>query len=212
MILRDNIVRHIARQSYDVFKLGECNPTAIRLGDYSIALLIDAPESRKTLEFNINGLINHLKKRPYKFGENKFKFTISLGVVHLLGLGDSADTILNYAKAACEVAAEAEDNAYHIHEFDIKPESGSSAITEIQSDSGFDIDLIPEPVSVPSPSPVSVSNASITSVTPDIHPIQTNKPTEQVVAHKDLGRLELKKWSLLLTKTSPKTLQCLQQI
>ncbi len=116
VILRDNIIRHIAKQSYEVFKLGECNPTAIRIGDYSIALLIDAPESRRTLEFNINGLINHLKKRPYKFGDNKFQVTVSIGVVALPGLGQSADTILQYAKSACKIAAEAEDNAYHIYD------------------------------------------------------------------------------------------------
>lgn len=127
VILRDNIVRHIARQSYEVFKLGECNPTAIRIGDYSIALLIDAPESRKTLEFNINGLINHLKKRPYKFADSKFRVTVSIGVVALPGLGQSADTILQYAKSACKIAAAAEDNAYHIYE-----ESGNTDLQHLK--------------------------------------------------------------------------------
>jgi FixJ family two-component response regulator len=69
VILRDNIVRHIAKESFEIFNLGECNPSVTRLSDAAIALLIDMPDSRKTLEFNMQGLLNHLSKRPYKFKE-----------------------------------------------------------------------------------------------------------------------------------------------
>jgi len=118
IILRDNIIRHIAKHTYEIFKLGECHPNITRHGDYSIALLIDATDSRKTLEFNINGMINHLKKRPYKFSDKKFQYTVSIGVVLLPGQGQSADTIIEYARTACSVAARIEDNSFHIYDKD----------------------------------------------------------------------------------------------
>jgi len=121
IILRDNIIRHIARQAYEVFKLGKCDPTVSRHGDYSIALLINSPESRKTLEFNLTGLINHLEKRPYKFGDKQFRFTVRVGAVVLPGNGESADTILQYARAACEAAALAADHSYYIHAGETNP-------------------------------------------------------------------------------------------
>lgn len=121
MILRDNIIRHIARQAYEVFKLGKCNPIVTRLGDYSIALLIDSPDTRKTLEFNLTGLINHLEIRPYKFGDQSFRFTVSVGVVVLQGLGESAETLLHIAKTACETAALGTDYSYYIHNGESNP-------------------------------------------------------------------------------------------
>jgi len=114
MILRDNIVRHIARQSYEVFRLGDCNPIVTRLGDYSIALLIDAPDSRKTLEFNLNGLLTHLNKRPYKFGDQLHHFTVSIGALALPGQGQSAEVIIKYARAACKSATQAGKSSFYI--------------------------------------------------------------------------------------------------
>ncbi len=114
MILRDNMIRHIARQSYEVFRLGDCNPIVTRLGDYSIALLIDAPDSRKTLEFNLNGLITHLDKRPYKFGDKLYHFTVSIGALALPGQGQSAEVIIKYARAACKSATQAGKSSFYI--------------------------------------------------------------------------------------------------
>ena len=113
-IFRDNVVRHIAKHSYDIFKLGECDPSITRIGDASIALLIDAPDSRATLEFNVNGLIKHLEKRPYKFEDQKARFTVSVGVYEQTGEIESADITLDRVKSACEIAARDPDSSFHI--------------------------------------------------------------------------------------------------
>ena len=111
----DNIIRHIAKHSFEVFKNGECDPNITKLSNNQIALLIDSPVSTKTLEFNIGGLIKHLSKRPYKYEEKKFRFTVSIGVVHLPEEGSNVDTIMQYARSACEIATQSEGNSYHVN-------------------------------------------------------------------------------------------------
>ena len=114
-IMLDNIIRHIAKHSFEVFKNGECDPNITKLSNNQIALLIDSPVSTKTLEFNIGGLIKHLSKRPYKYEEKKFRFTVSIGVVHLPEEGSNVDTIMQYARSACEIATQSEGNSYHVN-------------------------------------------------------------------------------------------------
>ncbi len=116
VILRDNIVRHIAKQSFEIFNLGECNPSITRLGDTAIALLIDMPDSRKTLESNLNGLINHLKKRPYKFDERKIEYAVNIGVVELHGDGEAKETILERARKLSKQAEQLPGVSYRIYE------------------------------------------------------------------------------------------------
>ncbi len=116
VILRDNIVRHIAKQSYEIFNFGECNPSVTRLGDIAIALLIDMPDSRKTLEFNLNGLLNHLKKHPFKFDGRRIEFNINIGAVELTGDGESKDIVLGRAKSLTREVSEAIDISYKIYD------------------------------------------------------------------------------------------------
>ncbi len=115
VILRDNIVRHIAKQSFEIFSLGECNPSITRLGDTAIALLIDMPDSLKTLEFNLNGLLNHLKKRPFKFDDREINFAVNIGVVELYGDGEPKEIILKRARAMCQQAAESGEVSFKIY-------------------------------------------------------------------------------------------------
>ncbi len=115
VILRDNIVRHVARQSFEVFDIGGCNPHITRLSDVAVALLIDAPESLKTLEFNLNGLCNHLHKRPYRFDERKMRFTVSMGVVPVPASGRSAEALIKQAREACAEAATQAGNSFYIY-------------------------------------------------------------------------------------------------
>lgn len=121
IILRDNVVRHIAKQSYDVFLSGGCNPNVTRLSDHAVALLIDDPGSTKTLAFNIKGLCTHLKKHPYRFEDKKFRFTVSIGVVSVPREGASAETLIQRARAACDVAGAESGNSFHIVEPEAAP-------------------------------------------------------------------------------------------
>jgi EAL domain-containing protein (putative c-di-GMP-specific phosphodiesterase class I)/GGDEF domain-containing protein len=119
-ILRDNIVRHVAHRSFEVFQVGECHPHITRLGDAAVALLIDKPGSAKTLEFNMEGLCAHLKKRPYKFDDKKFRFTVSIGVVEVPRSRRSAERLIEQARRAVEIAGRARDrNSFHIFQPDV---------------------------------------------------------------------------------------------
>lgn len=111
VIVRDNAVRHIAKQSFEVFQLGECNPSITRLSDHSIAMLIDEPDSRKTLEFNLDGLCKHLSKRPYKFDGKKFRYTVSIGVVPLSAESNAVKEVIAQAGKAVALALQTRDSS-----------------------------------------------------------------------------------------------------
>ncbi|MEX2525045.1 MAG: EAL domain-containing protein [Gammaproteobacteria bacterium] len=133
-IIRDNIVRHIARQSYDIFQLGNCNPYVTRFSDISVALLIDDPGSDKTLNFNLQGLCNHLKKRPYKYEDRKFRFSVSIGVVQLDDRFDGAESVIRTARVGSARAGEQSGNSYHI--FRGPPEPAGQAGEQSRQESG----------------------------------------------------------------------------
>ncbi|MFT5132285.1 MAG: DNA-binding response OmpR family regulator, partial [Gammaproteobacteria bacterium] len=91
VILRDNMVRHIAKQAFEVFQIGGCNPSITRFSEVSIGLLIDDPASAIAMDFNLQGLCNHLNKRPYKFDSKKYRYTVSIGVVSTAISANSAE-------------------------------------------------------------------------------------------------------------------------
>lgn len=115
-IMRDNIIRHIAKRSFEVFNIGECNPSITRLSDTSVALTIDDPGAQKTLEFNMQGLCAYLKKNPYKFEHRKFSYTVSIGVVPLPKERGSAEILIQQAISACKAAASVAGNSFHFHD------------------------------------------------------------------------------------------------
>ena len=131
VILRDNIVRHMAHRSFEVFQVGECHPHITRLGDTAVAILIDKPASAKTLAFNMDGLCTHLKKRPYKFDDKKFRFTVSIGVVEVPRTGRSADRLIQQARHSVEVASRtAGRSSFHVFkpDDDLIPVQTSEAV------------------------------------------------------------------------------------
>jgi response regulator of citrate/malate metabolism len=114
LIGRDKLIRHIASNSFEVFKAGSCHPNITRLSDTSVALQVDYPDSIETLEFNLKGLCNHLSKRPYQHDGNKHDFTVSTGVVKLGNHDISATEFINMAVTSCEWASQTEGNSFHI--------------------------------------------------------------------------------------------------
>ena len=114
IILRDNIIRHIAKCSFEMFKMGECNPSITRFSDYSVALIIDDPGSDKTMQFNMEGICTFLKKTPYKFEGKKYNYTVSIGTVPIAVGEHSAEEFIKRAKIASEIASKNEGNTYHL--------------------------------------------------------------------------------------------------
>jgi len=115
IIFRDNIIRHIAKQSFDVFKMADCNPSITRFGDASVAILIDEPKSRKALEFNLEGLCAHLEKHPYKYNGKKISATVSVGAICLSDKQLNAEDYINHALIAVDKAAAEEGDSFYLY-------------------------------------------------------------------------------------------------
>jgi CheY-like chemotaxis protein len=114
IIGRDNLVNHIAKNSFEVFKLGACNPNITRISDTEIGVQIDYPINQETLEFNMQGLSKHLSKCTFKFAEEKYKFSVSIGVLKLGIFNEPAQQLINIASTACDYASKTEGNSYYI--------------------------------------------------------------------------------------------------
>lgn len=114
VILRDNVVRHVARKSFEVFQMGNCHPYITRLGEAAVALLVDRPASRKTLDFNLNGLCNYLSGQSYRFEDRKVPFTVSIGAVEVPAGGAAAAELIPMALSAVATAAATEGNSFHV--------------------------------------------------------------------------------------------------
>lgn len=115
IIFRDNIIRHIAKQSFDVFRMADCNPSITRFGDASVGLLIDEPKSRSTLEFNLEGLCAHLEKHPYTYDGKKISATVSIGALCLSEKKLNAEEYINHAIIAANKAAAEEGDSFYLY-------------------------------------------------------------------------------------------------
>ena len=114
LIARDKLIKYIASNSFDVFKAGSCHPNITRLSDTSVALQADYPDNIDTLTFNLEGLCNHLTKRPYKLGDNTYQFSVSIGVLKLGDHDVPATELINMAVISSEWAGQKEGNSFHI--------------------------------------------------------------------------------------------------
>jgi CheY-like chemotaxis protein len=123
IIGRDSLVNYIAKNSFDVFKLGACNPNITRISDTEIGIQIDYPINQETLDFNMQGLCKHLAKCTFKFSEEKYKFSVSIGVLKLGIFNESAEKLIHIASTACIQASKTKGNSHYVwKETDIIPE------------------------------------------------------------------------------------------
>ena len=124
VIGRDNLINHIGKNSLDVFKIGACNPNITRISDTAIAAQIDHPGSLQTLEFNMQGLCKHLQKCAFKFSDEKYSYTVSIGVLELSLFMLNAEQLIQIASHASDKADKNNSNSYYIwKESDGIPES-----------------------------------------------------------------------------------------
>lgn len=130
LILRDNIIRHIAKQTYNFFQLDKCNPIITRLSDTTVALLIDEAGTDNTLKKNLQGLCDHLKKRPYEYEGTKYRFTASIGVVRLHDHVGSAESVIQVARQSCTLAEKQENNSFYLYKADTDSSKGPVESTQ----------------------------------------------------------------------------------
>jgi ActR/RegA family two-component response regulator len=118
IIGRDSLVNHIAKHSFEVFKLGDCNPNITRISDIEVAIQIDFPSNQETLEFNLLGLSKHLSKCTFTFSEDKYNFSVSIGVLTLGVFNEPAEQLIFIATAACKQASEIKGNSFYVWKSD----------------------------------------------------------------------------------------------
>jgi DNA-binding response OmpR family regulator len=128
IIGRDNLINHLAKNSFEVFKLGACNPNITKISDTEIGIQIDYPINIETLNFNMQGLCNHLAKCTFKFAEEKYNFSVSIGILKLGLFNKSAEQLIQIATIACDHASKTEGNHYYIwKDSDVPPEFCTSS-------------------------------------------------------------------------------------
>lgn len=167
IIIRDNIVRHLARQCYEFFKVTSANPHITRLSDQSVALLINDPGTTASLTATMTGLCTHLQKNPYRFEEKKLRFTVSIGVVPVPKTGRSAEVLLRSARDCEKVAATREGNSFHI--LVAQPEPAPAPP---------EVEFIPEPIPEPAPEP---EQAAAPAPSPEPTPGPVPEPTPEPI-------------------------------
>ena len=115
IIIRDNIIRHLARRSFDALKLKKSNPSITRFSDVSIALLIDEPIPQSTLESCLEELCTVLGDHPYIFEEIEYTYTISIGAMALSRQRASAEEVIQQIRIALATANKKTGNTFTIY-------------------------------------------------------------------------------------------------
>src|SRR5690606_18824096 len=119
LIVRDNLLRHIARQIYEKLK-DSGNPYITRLDDESVGVLIDYPGPRDSLKNEIRQLCQHFDANPYLFLNKPVPFTVSIGAVIIDQEGNTVTSLIDRANQIRNIARQTSGNSCHI-----------SALTEI---------------------------------------------------------------------------------
>ncbi len=145
VILRDNIIKYIAREGFEFFKAAALQPSVTLFSDICVALLIDDPVSEQTLNARLTALCQHLEKRPYRLDDQSFGFTVSIGVLALAVAQGSAEQIIVQVRQACEIANGEEGNSFYI------AKARLYKLSAIEAAAAKPAALPPKPQAAPSP-------------------------------------------------------------
>ena len=113
LIVRDNLLCHIARQTYEKLK-DSGNPYITRLGDESAGVFIDYPGPRDSLENEIQQLCAHFDANPYLFLNKPVPFTVSIGAVIIDQAGNTVTSLIERANQIRNIAGQTPGNSCHI--------------------------------------------------------------------------------------------------
>lgn len=188
IIIRDNIVRHLARQCYEFFKSTSVDPHITRLNNQSVALLVNAPATVDDLNESMQGLCTHLHNNPYRFEDKKLRFTVSIGVVPVpkAGRSRSADKLLATARECVGMAAIRAGNSFHVFMQKSAPVIEEEIIPEPMAGPVARAAPVPEPEPepapvqagppVPEPAPVAAPPPRAPAPAKPVRPVPTPAP------------------------------------
>lgn len=114
IIIRDNIIRHIAKKTFELFIQKNYHPSITRLGQATIALITDSPGDGAALDKLLQELCTDLESNQYKYKNKDFNHKISIGAVRLSAKKIPAQALIKKAMSAVAMAAQVEDNSFHV--------------------------------------------------------------------------------------------------
>jgi EAL domain-containing protein (putative c-di-GMP-specific phosphodiesterase class I) len=113
LIMRDNLLRHVARQTYEKLKHSG-GPCITRLGEASVGVIIDFSGSRDSLESEIQQLWTHFDTNPYMFVDKPVPFTTRTGALIIDRGGNTVTTLIEHANRLRDEAGKTPGNSCHI--------------------------------------------------------------------------------------------------
>lgn len=132
-IVSDNLVRHIARVSYESTRTKQGNPCITRFSDSSVGLLVDYPGDMQKLKSDLDGLCLQLAKQPFRHGADFYPCTVSIGAIHLVHENNDIKTLVQKINLARDLARKHTGNSFHIID-DSAKEAGESGATLVAED------------------------------------------------------------------------------
>lgn len=114
IILRDNVIRHIAKITFEFFISARLHPSITRLGDATIALITDSPGADPELNKLLDDLCKDLQAHSYKYKDRDFDHRVSMGVIRLPEKEVPAQSLIKKAMAAVTIASQAQHNSYQL--------------------------------------------------------------------------------------------------
>ena len=113
-IVHDNLLRHFARTSFDVFKHIYDELYITRLTDSSVAVLVKAPHKVEKLENELQDLKDHFQKNGYIFGGKPVSCTVSIGALFIEQVDVPTDHLVKAANRACDMARRVSGNSSQV--------------------------------------------------------------------------------------------------
>lgn len=114
IILQDDVIRHVAKITFEAFGDPDYQASITRMSDSTIGLLFEPPESW-SLEEEVAKLNDILTSNPYDYEGELIPLIINVGVVFLKHFSRSANEIIRCARIACQKVRAAGGDGYAIY-------------------------------------------------------------------------------------------------
>lgn len=125
ILIRDNIIRYIAKRTFDLLIKKNRHPSITRLGEATIALITDNPGDLTQLNNLLQEVCTDLEKNQYRYKDKNLNYKISIGALRLSIEKTTAEILIKKAMAAVTIASQVEENSYYVvpesDEADVSP-------------------------------------------------------------------------------------------
>lgn len=100
LVMQDDVIRHIAKTTYDAFDQPNYQISMTRIGDAAVGLLLTARPD-EALEQELATLKSRLAETPYIADKTRLPFTVSIGAINLENRAIRANDIIRQAREIC---------------------------------------------------------------------------------------------------------------